>query len=147
MNGYTQPTFGDSAVLPCFVMGRGQGSGKGGNKPKGTTKLVQPHARDLRATLSKNLREAIDAEWPPRPSQPENSDGIARLASGAGCSVSTVQRILAGEVSPRIDQIADFAAVLGIRPMQLLDRRFTAQGRENRDTDVDPGRMLQRPRS
>jgi transcriptional regulator with XRE-family HTH domain len=127
-------------------MGRGKGTGKGGNKPKGTTKLVQPHARELRMTLAQNLRAAIDAEWPPKPSQPENSDGIARLAAGAGCSVSTVQRILAGEVSPRVDQIADFAAALGVRPMQLLDRRFNAQGRESRDSEVDPGRMLQRPR-
>lgn len=146
MNGYTQPTFGDSRVLRCGVMGRGQGTGKGGHKPKGTKKLVQPHARALRATLAKNLRAAIDAQWPPRPSQPENSDGIAQLARDSECSVSTVQRILAGDVSPRVDQIADFAAILGLHPMQLLDRRFHPQGRDGRDTEVDPGRLLQRPR-
>lgn len=145
MLGYTQPTFGQAAPLGFVPMPalKGPGSGKGGHKPKGTKKLVSSHARDLRNVLARNLRVAIDAEWPPRPTQPENSDGIAALAAAAGCSISTIQRILAADVSPRVDQIADLAAPLGLKALQLLDRHFALPGRE---TEVDPGRELYRAR-
>lgn len=73
----------------------------------------------------------MEAEYPPS-AYPTASAQEKALAKEAGCSWSTVQRILAPKkggadrVGTKLDTIADLAGVFGVRPMDLLAPNFAS---------------------
>lgn len=133
IHGLAQPSNGGMSAVPFRSMPRKKGS-----------KIITPQAQRLRKIVGGNIATLIDREFPIAKHQNVTAQQSA-LAKEVGSSLSSVQRIVKGEVGATMDLIADMAAALGVRPADLLSRNFTALAPTN---DDDGGQeLLQRRRS
>ena len=87
---------------------------------------------EVRGVLSRRLRELMD-------SRPALNTQV-KVAERSGVSQSTIQRILAGEVSATIDVVHALSASFGLQPADLLaddaeDQHVLTMFRRLRDTD------------
>lgn len=101
----------------------------------------------------------IERDFPPS-RYPTKSEQQKKLAKEAGCSWSTIQRILAPlgiddakqgndpqMVGTKIDTVADLATVFGVRPSDLLTPNFASDLIKEQAAGGGPQEELQRRRS
>lgn len=69
----------------------------------------------LRETLARNVRGRMAVVL-----RDYDGDHVAILARRAGCSRSTIQRILAAQAAPTVDTLSSLAKALGVTPWLLL---------------------------
>lgn len=113
--GFRQPGYGWPTAVPSLPVAKTK-----------TTKPVSSSARHLRAVVAENVAALLELEFP-LSQFPTVSAQQQRLARAAGCSWSTIQRILDEGTGTRIDSIADIAAVFGVKPSELMLSGFGRQ--------------------
>jgi hypothetical protein len=115
MYGYSQPTDGGISDLICDGMPK---------EPKGH-KPVSRAAILLRDRVAENVMVLMSRRFPARdPRYSTESKRQKALAKEAGCSWSTIQRVLAPNNFAKIDTLADLAVVFGVSAADLLTPNF-----------------------
>jgi hypothetical protein len=111
-HGYTQPTYSDTAPLSCSAMGK-----------KATKMIVTAAHIAARERLSENVVALIDEIYPLKRFK-HKSDQQQTVAKAAGCSWSTIQRVILKSNATRLDTLVNLCTAFSISLANLMTPYF-----------------------